>query len=93
MPNLFKWLGGACSADLSSTRKSEPAPNQGVVRPHQFERRAVAEARRHLGRTDDVGEHDSAQPDRRWSTWLVAETLERALAGALSPQEFSQLRV
>jgi hypothetical protein len=35
----------------------------------------------------------SALCDRRWSTWVVAETLEVALAGALSPREFSQLRV
>jgi hypothetical protein len=30
-------------------------------RPHEFERRAVAEARRHLRRTDDVGEHNGPQ--------------------------------
>ena len=40
----------------------EPAPDQRVVRPNQLERRAVAKPRRHLGRTDDVGEHDGAQP-------------------------------
>ena len=32
------------------------------MRPHEFERRAVTETRRHLGRTDDVGEHDGPQP-------------------------------
>ncbi len=40
----------------------QPAPDQRVVRPNEFERRAVAEAGRHLGRTDDVGEHDGSQP-------------------------------
>ena len=48
--------------DLASAMCVEPAPDQSVVRPHQFERRGVAKARRHLGRTDDVGEHDGAQP-------------------------------
>ena len=33
------------------------------MRPHEFERRAVAKARRHLGRTDDVGEHDGPQSE------------------------------
>ena len=31
------------------------------MHPHQFERRAIAEARGHLRRADDVGEHDGAQ--------------------------------
>ena len=48
--------------DLAPAIGLKPAPDQRVVRPHEFERRAVAEARRHLGRTDDVGEHDGAQP-------------------------------
>ena len=47
--------------DLAPAMRLEPAPNNCVVRPNQFERRAVAEPRRHLGRTDDVGEHDRAQ--------------------------------
>jgi hypothetical protein len=32
------------------------------MHPHEFERRAVAQARGHLGRTDNVGEHDGPQP-------------------------------
>jgi hypothetical protein len=47
--------------DLASTVSLKSAPDKGVVRPHEFERRAVAKARRHLGRTDDVGEHDGPQ--------------------------------
>jgi hypothetical protein len=39
----------------------KPAPDQRVMRPHELERRAVAKARGHLGRTDDVSEHDGAQ--------------------------------
>ena len=48
--------------DLAPAESLEPAPDQRVMRPHEFERRAVAEARRHLGRTDNVGEHDGSQP-------------------------------
>ena len=47
--------------DLAPTVSLESAPDKRVVRPHEFERRAVAKARRHLGRTDDVGEHDGPQ--------------------------------
>ena len=48
--------------DLAPAVRVEPPTDQRVVRPNQFERCAVAEARRDLGRTDDVGEHDVAQP-------------------------------
>ena len=48
--------------DLTPPMRLKAAPNDRVVRPNQFERRAVAlKPRRHLGRTDDVGEHDGAQ--------------------------------
>jgi hypothetical protein len=47
--------------DLAPTVSLKSAPDKRVVRPHEFERRAVAKARRHLGRTDDVGEHDGPQ--------------------------------
>ena len=48
--------------DLAPTVRLKPAPDQCVMRPHEFERRAVTETRRHLGRTDNVGEHDGPQP-------------------------------
>ena len=48
--------------DLAPAVRLKSAPDQRVMRPHEFERRAVAETRRHLGRTDDVGEHDGPQP-------------------------------
>ena len=58
------------------------------MRPHEFERRAVAETRRHLGRTDNVGEHDRAQPGvhrgrrcARGRAW-IADAAEERLDGS-----------
>jgi len=40
----------------------EPASDQRIVHSHQLERRGVAEPHRQLGRANDVGEQDCAQP-------------------------------
>jgi len=47
--------------DLSPAVRGEPAPDEAVVHADYLKCRGVAEPRRHLGRTDDVGEHDGAQ--------------------------------
>jgi hypothetical protein len=73
--------------DLAAAVGLEPAPDQRVMRPHQFERGAVAEARRHLGRAEDVGEHDGSQPgidsdrDRARSCARIADATEERLDG------------
>src|ERR1700722_20869089 len=61
--------------DLAPAERLKPAPDERVMRPHQFKRRAVAKPRRHLGRTDEVGEHDGAQP-------RIHSGLRRALSRA-----------
>ena len=73
--------------DLAPTVRLNPAPDQCVMRPHEFERRAVTEARRHLSRTDNVGEHDRPQPgvhggrDRVRGRARIADTAEERLDG------------
>ena len=47
---------------LASTVRGKSAPDKSIVHAHQLERRGVAEACRHLGRANDVGEHDGPQP-------------------------------
>src|SRR5580658_5254841 len=74
--------------DLAPTVRLKPAPDQRVMRPHEFERRAVTETRRHLGRPDDVGEHDCSQPGvyggrgcargRAWIADAAEERLDRS---------------
>ena len=71
--------------DLAPAVRLKPAPDQRVMRPHEFERRAVTETRRHLGRTDDVGEHDGPQPGvyggggRTWCRARIADAAEERL--------------
>jgi hypothetical protein len=48
--------------DLTPPMRGKAAPHECVVHPNQLERRSIAETRRHLGRADDVGEHNGAQP-------------------------------
>jgi hypothetical protein len=57
------------------------------MHPHGFERRAVAQTRGHLGRTDNVGEHDGPQPGvhggrrcARARAW-IADAAEEGLDG------------
>jgi hypothetical protein len=57
------------------------------MHPHGFERRAVAQTRGHLGRTDNVGEHDGPQPGvhggrrcARGRAW-IADAAEEGLDG------------
>ena len=73
--------------DLAPAVRLEPAPDQRIMHPHELERRAVAETRRHLGRTDDVGEHDGPQPGvyggggRTWCRARIADAAEERLDG------------
>jgi hypothetical protein len=60
------------------------------MRPYQFERRAVAETRRHLGRTNYVGEHDGPQPRvhgglrcTRGRAWIADAAEERLDGGKI----------
>ena len=71
--------------DLASAVCLKPAPNQRVMRPHKFERRTVTETHSHLGRTDDVREHDGPQGGvyggggRAWYRTWIADTAEECL--------------
>src|ERR1700730_6054683 len=77
----------ASTLDLAPAVGLKSASDQRVVRPHEFESRAVAEAGRHLGRTDDVGEHDGAQPGvrggygRAGNSARIADAAEERLDG------------
>src|SRR6516164_10961761 len=51
--------------DLSPAMGCEPAPDEAVVHADYIKCRSVAEPGRHLGRADDVGEHDGAQAASR----------------------------
>ena len=71
--------------DLASAVCLKPTPNQRVMRPHEFKRRAVTQTRRHLRRTDDVREHDGPQPGvyggggRAWRRTWIADAAEECL--------------
>ena len=73
--------------DLAPAARLKPAPDQRIMHPDEFERRAVTQTRRHLGRTDNVGEHDGPQPGvhgarrcARSRAW-IADAAEEGLDG------------
>jgi hypothetical protein len=47
---------------LASMMRGQSASDQSIVHTHQLERRRVAEACRHFGRSNNVGKHDGTQP-------------------------------
>jgi hypothetical protein len=76
--------------DLTPSVRLEPAPHDRVMRPHQFERRAVAKPSRHLGRTATMSVNMTARnpgstarggPGGRTRIADPAEELPRRLQG------------
>jgi hypothetical protein len=76
--------------DLAPAVRLKPAPDQRIMRPHEFERRGVTQTRGHLGRTDNVGEHDGPEPGvhggrrcARGRAWIADAAQERLDGGKI----------